>query len=151
VKTALRTLAILVALGVAAFAFSPYRLGTLKDYRFMVYLKYWHIIPPDVVNPELLARNLASDDARVQSDAAQSIGLLPPHAVTRTALRQFIDRPGVEASAKDVAIWSLGELRDADALPQLRTRLGRADVEQENLRRAIDKIEGRRGHTFWPE
>jgi hypothetical protein len=142
---------VLILLAIVAFGLSPYRLGTVKEYRALVYLKYWGVIQPKTVNPETLAQNLSSSDLRVQTEAAQSIGLLPRDPHTVTALRQFIDRPSVEAAAKDVAIWSLGELHVEDALPQLRTRVGRADCDQGNLERAIAKIEGRVRRSIWPE
>jgi len=117
----------------------------------MVYLKYWRVIKPQVKNPSTLSGALASKDTRVQTDAAQSIGLLDPDPVTILALRGFIDRPDVKPSAKDVAIWALGEHRVREALPQLHTRAGNRVYDQENLMRALEKIEGRIGRSIWPE
>jgi hypothetical protein len=142
---------VLLLLAVAAFAFSPYKLGALTDYRAMVYLKYWGVIEPTQVNPTTLAGDLLSKDVRVQTEAAQAIGFLEPDRITMAALRQFIDRPDVVPSVKDVAIWSLGELRVKEALPQLNTRIGNAAYDQENLRKAIDKIEGKIEKSLLPE
>ncbi len=134
-----------------AFAFSPYELGTLRDYRIIVYFKYWRWIDPSVVNPEALVSRLRSKDTRLQIDAAQSIGFLEEDPKTVKALMEFLGRPDVEESAKDVAVWSLGELRIENAMRSLLTLRGDERYNQKNLQRAIDKIEGRIEKSIWPE
>lgn len=141
----------LLFLALAAFAFSPYELGTFRDYRIMVYLKYWHVIDPPVVNPLLLEERLSSDEERLQLDAAHSAGFLDADPRIVKALLGFIDRPDVRPAAKDVAIWSLGELRVIEARHSLELRTGDDAYNQENLSRALAKIEGRTIRTFFPE
>jgi len=138
-------------LGLASFSFTPTKLGTVQDYRIMAYLKYWGVIKPPIQNPVLLKSNLASRDPRVQADAAQTIGLLKPNPISIEGLRQFIDRRDVPIENKDLAIWALGELRAQNALKQLKGRLNDARYDQENLERAIEKIERNEPKPFMPE
>ncbi|MDH7514653.1 MAG: HEAT repeat domain-containing protein [Bacteroidota bacterium] len=141
----------LVLLGVAAVAFSPYRIGPFRDFRIIVYLKYWGVMRPSVVSGDVLIDRLASNDPRLQTDAAFSIGVLPKDPRTVRALIGFLDRPDVASDVKDVAVWSLGELRAREALPNLRSRIGNERYDQENLLRAVRKIEGRIPRGVLPE
>ncbi len=147
-RTIIPTLALLA---LAGFALSPYDLGTFRDYRIMVYLKYWRVIEPPVVNPILLVERLESDDTSLQMDAAHSAGFLDADPRVVRGLLGFIDRPDVEPAAKDVAIWSLGELRVVEARRSLELRRGDPAVNQENLERALGKIDGRIVRTILPE
>lgn len=135
----------------AALAFSPVRVGTIRDFRIFVTLKYWKILPVELKSAPAIIAALESTDPRVQVDAAQSVGFLTPDPETALALRRFLDRHDVEVSVKDVAIWSLGEIRNREALFQLRDRQSRPEYDQENLRLAIDKIEGRVERGWLPE
>jgi hypothetical protein len=132
----------LLVVGVVAFYFSPYSLGSLHDFRGTVLLRYWKMIDPEVTNEDLIIDLLESKDSVDQARAAFSAGLLPPVAATSNQLRSLLERPGVRPGVKDVAIWSLGELRVPQALPQLKLRVGDESYDQENLRNAIGKIEG---------
>lgn len=146
-----RWLMILAALGLTAFLFSPRNLGPLPEYRIVAWLKYWGVMPPRVRLADVLADDLHAKQERVYLEAAQSVGLLPADPRSTTALLQFIDRPDVSAGAKDVAIWSLGELRVEDALPRLRSRLDNPELDQENLQRAITKIEQQTPKGWFPD
>lgn len=140
-----------VFMGLGAYLFSPRNLGPVPEYRIVAWLKYWHVLPPRVQIPDVLASDLGSDEERVYSEAAQAVGLLEPHPTTLKALRRFIDRPDVAPAAKDIAIWSLGELRASDALRQLRARIDNDDYDQDNLLRAIEKIETQGERSIFPD
>lgn len=133
----------LILLGLAAFAISPFEVGSLRTWRGEVYLKYWRIIAPEESNPQILVVMLRSRDEDDQKEAAFSIGVLDPDPFTSDELRRYLLRPDVLPGTKDVAIWSLGELRSTPALPALRSLLDNDEYDQENLQKAIDKIEGR--------
>jgi HEAT repeat protein len=143
------TLALVMGLG--AYLFSPRNLGPVPEYRIVAWLKYWQVLPPRVQLPDVLASDLGSDEERVHTEAAQAVGLLEPHPTTLKALLRFIDRPEVSPAAKDIAIWSLGELRATEALRQLRSRIDNEDYDQENLLRAIEKIETQEERSFFPD
>ncbi len=144
-------LLIALVMGVGAFLFSPLNLGPIPEYRIIAYLKYWRVLPPRVSLPNEIASDLGAKEERVYVEAAQAAGLLEPDPVILQALRRFIDRPDVDPSAKDIAIWSLGELRATDALQQLRTRLDDEGYDQDNLQRAIERIELQEERSFLPE
>ena len=138
-------------LGLAALCFSPSELGTVREYRVIAWLKYWKVISPQMKNPELLIERLHSPVPSLQEDAAQSIGLLDADPRTTEALRGFLDWKDGSQVAKNAAIWSLGELHDTQSLRALRARVGDERYDQENLRIALFKIEGRGGRTLFPE
>jgi hypothetical protein len=144
------TILLLLILAALAFAFSPYQLGTLRDFRGTVVLRYWHVIDPDIKSPSMINVLLKSRDTDDQTRAAFSAGLIPPNPSTLSLLQGMLDRSDVAHGTRDVVIWSLGELRHQPALGQLVFRVGDTLYNQENLQKAIEKIKGERDHDLLP-
>ena len=141
---------LLLLLGALAFFFSPYRLGSFRDFRGVVLLRYWRVIEPEIRNPQILSSMLRSTFADDQTKAAFCIGLLPPHPLTSDVLHRFLDRRDVDPKTKDLAIWSIGVLQYKPALQNLRLRIDDPLYDQEILLTAIDRVEGRTEPGLFP-
>lgn len=132
------------------FLLSPVQLGPVKDFRIMHILKEVGILQEHRTTDQLLT-SLKSEDIRVQVDAIMSMSRrIPPDPKLVKVLREFIDSKA-PFSLKNLAIYSLGELRVVEALPQLQTRIGDPNYDQTEIKDAIDKITGVKPKAWWKE
>lgn len=144
----IKILIVVSVLVFTTFLLSPVQLGPTKEFRILYILKEVHILN-DELPAERLLDHLKSEDPLVQVDAIMGMARRdPPDPRFIKALRQFIDAPRL-FTVKDIAIYALGELRAIEALPQLHTRLGDLRYEQDEVKTAIDKINGVIQKPWW--
>ncbi len=149
-KTAKRLLISCFIAIIILFLVSPYDIGPVKEFRFLYYMKELGILK-DHRPPEVLINLLQSEDIRVQVDAMMTMARKEkPDKKIIEMLRQYIDGKA-PYSLKNIAIYALGELRVKETLPQLQTRIGDMRYDQQEIKDAIDKINGVKGKPWWKE
>lgn len=146
----IRWLILLALFSGVLYLFTPVTVGPMSDYRLLYYLKETGLIV-DHRTQEQILEALAADDERVQTDAIITIARRhPADPALVKALVQYIDGTA-SYRMKDFAIYALGELRQADVMPHLRSRADNRNYNQARLQEAIDKISGRIEKEWWKD
>ena len=130
------------------FLFTSFQVGPVKKMRAVVLLEYTGVIK-DKRNDAELIQSLKSDDEVEQFTAITAMAYRRYSPVNVEALLVYLKTNAGTKRVRDIAVWTLGELRVPEAEAFLDSLLGSEDFDQYEVRKALKKIGGEIPKPFW--
>lgn len=132
---------------VILFSLTSYQVGPVKKMRGIMLLEYTGILKDKRNNAELI-KSLNSTDEVKQLDAVLAMAHRDYFSENAKALLDYLKSDSASKRMKNIAVWALGELRAQEALELLYSIKSNENLEQYEVKKAINKIERRSSRPF---